>query len=214
MHPCPKAGFQFGKGQLLQSQLSTPEPWAITPLPTQPQSAYPLITPILNHPCRVWLPPAGDSIHSSTFQPPMDSDCPNPAPHPATSQMGYFGPSWRRAHPASSCPSQDGGTSWLCHDAHRKLLVLMPVLPGLLAGLWVQPHAGPGHLVICRGSVEVCVAPTHARLSHCHQGPSPRHQASPGTTGGDTGLARQGFPGQPCLHRGQGSAGGEGKGAG
>lgn len=62
-------GLQFGKGQLVQSQLSTPEPQAITPLPTRPYSAYPLINPILNPPIqtpyRVWLPPAGDpQFHS------------------------------------------------------------------------------------------------------------------------------------------------------
>lgn len=155
--------------------------------------------------------PAGDPIHSSTFQPPIDSGCPNPAPHPAASQKGYFGPSWRRAHPASSCPGQDGGTSWLCRAARRKLPALKPVLPGLLAGLQAQPHAGPSHLVVGRGSVEECVAPTHAWLSHRHQGPSPRHRARSGTTGEDTGLASQGFPRQPCLHHGQGSAGEEEK---
>lgn len=206
-------GLQFGKGQLVQSQLSTPEPQAITPLPTRPYSAYPPINPILNPPhAGSGFPQPG--IHSSTLQPPTDSGCPNPAPHPAASQKGYFGPGWRGAHPASSCPGQDGGTSWLCRAARGKLPALMLVLPGLLAGLWAQPHAGPGHLVVGRGSAEVCVAPTHARLSHHHQGPSPRHRARSGTAGGDAGLARQGIPGQPCLHHGQGSAGEEEKGAG
>lgn len=48
----------------------------------------------------------------------------------------------------------------------------MSVLPRLLAGLraWAQPY-GP-----CLGSVEPCVAPTHAPLSH--REPSPRHRAN------------------------------------
>lgn len=137
--------------------------------------------------------------HPQLHFPAMDSGCPSPAPHPVTSQMGYFGPSWHRAHPASSCPGQDGGTSWLCRAAHRKLLALMPVLPGLLAGLWVQPHAGPGHLVIGRGSGEVCVAPTHTRLSHRHQGPSPRPRARSGTTEGTQDWPGRASPGSPAC---------------
>lgn len=170
--PVPPRGPRgAGKGQFVQSQLSTLLPWdspghhptahtAIT-VPTQPS----------------WCPRCF-SKGISLFQLAQSPPC-LPLPRPG----------WR-----------------------HQLVVLrcLREAPGLLAGLRVHAHTGPGHLVVGRGSAEVCVAPTHAPAESPPPGTPPHGTGpDPGTAGGDTEPDRQGIPRQPVslLPRGKEGAG-------
>lgn len=145
------------------------------------------------------------AVFAKTAQHPAALGLTWPLPHcppghdgaPGASQRGYLCPSWRRAHPASPCPVQDGGTSWSCRGARGKLL-----------GSW--QGCGCGHMPapaiwLSAGGQWRCA--WHRRthwLSHRHQGPLPTAQGQiRAPQEGTRGRMGRASPGSPACTTGR-----------